>query len=91
MRVDLTRFKIDEARFVEERKERFGYRVVVLLRVRAVATGLPEDITFTGPLRMDPENKKAAVRDLLIQAITHEIDECLYIDGERLTDPHPNG
>jgi hypothetical protein len=29
-----------------------------------------------------------AVRTALIEAMTHEINECLYVDGDRIFDPH---
>lgn len=32
---------------------------------------------------------KAKVRECIITTLTHEVDECLYIDGVQFTDPHP--
>jgi hypothetical protein len=29
-----------------------------------------------------------AIRTALIDSMTHEIDECLYLDGDRVFDPH---
>jgi len=51
----------------------------------------PIDVQFTRPLAadLDPDARVRAVRDLVHEAVSHELDECLLLDGFSMHDPHP--
>lgn len=38
---------------------------------------------------LKPDALAHVVRSALLDAISHELDECLFIDGKRARDPHP--
>lgn len=37
---------------------------------------------------MSPAHRQAFVYDLLRQVVLHELDECFFVDGVRVRDPH---
>jgi hypothetical protein len=49
-----------------------------------IANSFPDD------LDKDPRALADFVRYMVREALLHELDECLYLDGKRLNDPHAN-
>lgn len=97
MNIDLTRFK-PGALTAETIQGFWGPQVCVRLEIKNVQTGelgaigaacsLPHAEYFT-PEEYKTECKRR-VRALIIDLLSHEIDECLYIDGARAcANPHP--
>lgn len=88
--IDLTRFKISSihCNLVEER----GVKVMrVTFFVPAVNTGAPSTVSIekewpSGIFNVDVTNQM--IREAIHEAVLHEVDECLMIDGKRLFDPH---
>lgn len=68
--------------------------VSVFAKIRHVQTGVVGHIQRNERLSLtqfnNPRNLKAQIRATITELILHELDECLYIDGERLcAEPHP--
>jgi hypothetical protein len=65
----------------------YTIRVVVLVIGRDSPDRSGVRLTFTRMFWADvPEQK--ALRELLREAMSHEIDECILVDGKRVYDPH---
>lgn len=45
-------------------------------------------IQYSGSTRATPNSLQRTIRDELVAALTHEVDELLSFDGERPFDPH---
>ena len=93
MNIDLSRLRIDSA-FVDVDDEPDDYvSVRAVLMVRDVRTGEPCSIVNREMVHRvvlkDGKVPAYIVRDLILRALKHEIDECLYVDGERVAEPHP--
>lgn len=98
----VSRFEIDLSRWsmpkiqarVSEDFLRCALRVDVAMQVKNVETGeLGPVIASQGAeleLIYDEALMKKFIYHAIRSAVLHELDECLYIDGERLcADPHP--
>lgn len=87
--VELNHFPIPLNIFVEEYDYIYNVRVNMYVRDR-------EDpkkeilLTFTHNYFRDDFSRPEAIRHMLHYAMTHEIDECLLVDGKRIFDPHVN-
>lgn len=65
----------------------YTLRIIVEVIGHSVKPGQGVRLTFTRMFWADvPEQK--TLRELLRQAMTHEIDECILVDGKRVYDPH---
>lgn len=72
--------------FVEEFD--YVYRVQVWFSASDREKGDPIELHIYFSYPKDNYTKVEAIRAALIEATTHEIDECLYLDGRRVFDPH---
>jgi hypothetical protein len=67
--------------------EAYTIRAIVEVSGHSVEPGQSVRLTFTRMFWRDvPEQK--ALRELLREAMSHEIDECILVDGKRVYDPH---
>ncbi len=72
-----------------------GIEILTVYESPSVDTGQPipiHSIQFV-PLqdwRRMPEGERVeTIRRCVVEALKHEVDECLRIDGNRVRDPHP--
>jgi hypothetical protein len=89
--IDMSRFNMSRIK-VDIGRPFMDFELRIAAKVKHAASGDEIDITQHTdlPLECSDEELKQHVRQRLIQMLTHELDECLYIDGERLCkDPHP--
>jgi hypothetical protein len=65
--------------------------VDVVTTVKDRITGEPLELTFSNSYcDSRAMSAEAMLRDVLLRALVHEADECLYVNGERVRDPHRN-
>jgi hypothetical protein len=64
--------------------------VQIHAEINSRETGAPMALYFRNDF---PETRPdaACIRELLIEAVRHEIEECIFVDGVRVWDPHVNG
>src|ERR1700722_394371 len=99
----VSRFKIQHAPFpielkVKDYRESFSNSITlqVILEVKHWDTGLLGPLIIeepVDPIQLEFDNGDddywfSNFRSLIRKAVLHEIDECLYVDGERRFDPH---
>jgi len=96
MKIDLSRFRIFEATCsVNRAADSDTIQIRAYLQVQDVETRLPTEVNKLSQLsgeavrRLPPGFLRQEVRRTILQALEHELDECLFIDGVRLYDPHP--
>lgn len=93
--VDMSRWSVPKIRvLVVESPDTEAVMVSVAASIACRDTGLPGYVSRTEHLSYvvagNPRNLKAQIRATIAEVILHELDECLYIDGERLcAEPHP--
>lgn len=101
--VDLSRFDLKHIRvLVSEAIVPSGglaaFEVRVVLGAKDVCDGTKQTVVVRDFIYMDrlARSERPAVlfgsfvRTLIINALTHEVDECLFLDGKRLcANPHP--
>ncbi len=91
--VDVSLFNVPKIIFKATPME-FGVKMTITMHVLDINTRESKQIQFSEMVNvercmsMDHNYKKQLIRRYLLEAITHEIDECLLIDGERCFDPH---
>jgi hypothetical protein len=88
--VDVSRFRFEVtghtcSRFIGIDGE--GLRVEVHAEVRDRESGRPLLINFSKNF-FPACDEHTAIRETLIESLTHEVDECLLVNGERIHDPH---
>lgn len=94
--IELRGFRIDRLVIGEYRAyETAAQRVNISARVADRDTGLPAYIANSNLVfddapvfRGDVLERARFVRRLLLDMLAHELDECLYVNGERIFDPH---
>jgi hypothetical protein len=79
-------FPLDIEYFVEDYE--YCYRVTVAFPTKCRDTGNPIKLYLYYSYGRPQYTKLEAIRTALIESMTHEIDECLYVDGDRVFDPH---
>ncbi|MBN1237433.1 MAG: hypothetical protein JXB36_02975 [Gammaproteobacteria bacterium] len=88
-RWDIRAMKVD-VRFHDERDTAIAR---VVLDAKDVRTGEPGPVIGTAYIPLQHVNERVGrilIKDMILRALVHEVDECLYIDGARLCDdPHP--
>lgn len=101
-KIDLSRFPIPVDLQVEEYTRVAVLKVV--LQVKDRETGVPLRVLTEVPFETDAEYNLRVlhgfspaslalytldrIRNTIIRALTHELDECFLFDGKRLYDPH---
>jgi hypothetical protein len=94
-KIDMTRFCISSLK-VRLRPHFFtgAFITEIVFVVRDVGSGMMRD--FTANLAHEtyykaptPEQLKATIKKHVMQLIEHEVDECLFVNDEQVTDPHP--
>lgn len=92
-RIDLTRMPFLCELRLDNKIRHLEYHVVFVMHVRCVETGKPIKV-FTmqsfdvGAPEIAREHAEYLILRLIRRGIEHEIDECLFVDGKRLHDPH---
>jgi hypothetical protein len=67
----------------------YAWGVVLRMNVDDRNNGLRSRVTFRQQFDKHRfPTAHQAVRQLLLEALTHEADECLLVDGVRVNDPH---
>jgi hypothetical protein len=84
--IELKGFPISLEYFIEEFD--YCYRVQVAFPTQCRDDGHPIKLYLYYSYGKDQYSKVEAVRTALIESLTHEIDECFLVDGERVFDPH---
>ncbi len=68
-------------------------RLRVVLDVADVVTGQDNHVTLDKTLHRailkDGKVPAQIIRSAILQALVHELDECLLVDGKRVVEPHP--
>lgn len=91
-KVDMSRWRVPEMTvYVREAFDFAGLEIVVWARIRDVETGERGEVLNRKRVShsVSPRELKAMIRAAVRDLVCHEVDECLFIDGGRLTDPHP--
>ena len=65
-------------------------RVLIHTEIISRDTGKPMALYFSNDFPVGRPDA-ACIRELLIEAVRHEIEECIFVDGVRVWDPHVNG
>jgi len=65
-------------------------RVQIHTEIISRDTGKPMALYFSNDFPVGRPDA-ACIRELLIEAVRHEIEECIFVDGVRVWDPHVNG
>lgn len=87
--VKLKDFPIPLEYWVEEYD--YSYRITVAMPCTDRDKGDPIKLFLYFTYDKDYYTEVEAVREALAETMLHEIDECLYVDGDRVFDPHdPN-
>lgn len=84
--VELKGFPLNIKYLVEEYD--YCYRVQVWFPTSCRDTSKPIELFLYYSYSKDRYSELEAVRTALIESMTHEIDECLLLNGERVFDPH---
>lgn len=89
MEIKLKDFPIPLEYWVEEYD--YSYRITVAMPCKDRDEGDPIKLFLYFTYDKDYYTEVEAVREALAETMLHEIDECLYVDGDRVFDPHdPN-
>jgi len=87
--IELRGFPVDLQYWVEEYD--YIYRVIVAMPCSDRENGEPIKLFLYFSYDKEYFTETEAVRTALIETMTHEIDECLYVGDDRIFDPHdPN-
>jgi hypothetical protein len=87
--IELKGFPLNIEYFVEEYE--YCYRITVAFPTQDRDEDKPIKLYLYYSYGRPQYTKLEAIRTALIESMTHEIDECLYVEGERVFDPHdPN-
>lgn len=82
-------FPIEARALVAPRGQPGGGELRVALDVPDVVTGEPTRVyTHDFPPPVDDIAPGQYLRNLILRALAHELDECLFVDGKKLNDPH---
>lgn len=84
--IELRNFPLGIKYFVEEYD--YCYRIQVSFLCADRDDGKPVELFLYYSYGKDQYSKVEAIRTALIESLTHEIDECLFVEGERVFDPH---
>jgi hypothetical protein len=84
--VELKGFPIPLEYFVEEFD--YCYRIQVWFTTTCRDTSKPIKLFLYYSYSKDQYSEVDAIRTALVESMTHEIDECLYVGGDRVFDPH---
>ncbi|HEX2679541.1 MAG TPA: hypothetical protein VHM19_22985 [Polyangiales bacterium] len=92
--VELGAFRIDGARVLVALDDRSDAVVfTTVLNVRDVSSGQQTTVNhqarYARSFVRDREAIAEAIRELVIGALAHEVDEWLRVDGARVQEPHP--
>lgn len=85
-RIELKNFPIPLRYWVEEYD--YSYRIVIAMPCRDRIMGNSIELFLYYSYGKDYYTEAEAVRTALVETMTHEIDECLYVNGDRVFDPH---
>lgn len=86
MEVELRNFPVPIEYWVEEYP--YCNKVTIAVKTKDRDTGGEMKLYLYFSYDRERYPKVEAIRTALIEAMTHEIDECLYVDGDRIFDPH---
>lgn len=88
--VELRGFPLPIDYFIEEYD--YIYRIQISFSTKDRTSGKDMKLFFLNySFDKDNYSKAEALRAALIASLSHEVDECLYQDGDRIFDPHdPN-
>jgi hypothetical protein len=84
--IEFRGFPIDMKFLVEEYD--YTYRVQVWFTTSDRDYGKPMELFLYFSYLKENYSKAQAIRTALVEAMTHEIEECLYANGDRIFDPH---
>lgn len=84
--IELKGFPIPLQYFVEEFD--YCYRIQISFPTADRDNGKPIKLFLYYSYSKDQYTKIEAIRTALIESLTHEVDECLYTEGNRVFDPH---
>lgn len=93
-RFELRGFDVRARLLVEQDADKLGVAVYVQLEVKDRETGLDNGVTMRhlhserAWRSMSPDLRARLVFDMCREALRHELEECYYVDGERVYDPH---
>lgn len=84
--VELKSFPIPLEYFIEEYD--YCYRIQVAFPCTDREDGKPIKLFLYYSYDKEQYSRLEAIRTALIESLTHEIDECLFVNGQRIFDPH---
>ena len=84
--IELKGFPIPLKYFVEEFD--YSYKITIDFQTADRDNGKPIHLFLYYSYGKDQYTRLEAIRTALIESMTHEIDECLYVDNDRIFDPH---
>jgi hypothetical protein len=84
--IELKGFPVPLEYFVEEFE--YCYRIQVAFPTTDRDNGNPIKLYLYYSYGKDYYSRVEAIRTALIESLTHEVDECLYLNGDRIFDPH---
>lgn len=84
--VELKGFPILLQYFIEEFD--YCYRIQVAFPTADREDGKPIKLFLYYSYSKDLYSEAEAIRTALVESMIHEIDECLYVAGDRIFDPH---
>jgi hypothetical protein len=84
--IQLKGFPIPLEYFVEEFET--VYRIQIVFPTQDRDNGRPMQLFQYYSYHKDQYSELEAIRTALIESVTHEIDECLFLNNERGFDPH---
>lgn len=84
--VELRNFPIPLEYWVEEYD--YSYRITVVMPCNDRDNGDPIKLFLYFSYGKDYYTEAEAIRTALVETMTHEIDECLHVNGDRVFDPH---
>ena len=85
-KIELRNFPLDIEYFIEEYD--YVYRITVAFPCTDRDNGKPIKLFLYYSYLKELYSKPEAIRLALNESLAHEIDECLYMDGKRIFDPH---
>ena len=84
--IELRGFPADLKFFIEEFD--YVYHIQVSMATHDRDKGDPIELFLYFSYLKENYSRVEAIRTALIEAMTHEIDECLYVNNQRIFDPH---
>jgi hypothetical protein len=81
----------EDGLFIDDEGRRHHGRVTVTVRALVLdrETGGALPLVFSRMFAIaEGKTQAQMVRELMLEAVAHEIDECIYVDGQRVFDPH---